>query len=117
MKLKKFNEELEWSSTSTENDESSEKLEELKGIVKKFNKEKDLEKKYKLTRELLNFSQENNNIKGVDDEKLWNTIGIYYEHIGSFATAIIHTNEIDDGIEMVDMGYLFDNIGFEPFQG
>jgi hypothetical protein len=92
--------------------------EELNSLLKDFNLEKDLESKWKKAGVVRTFLKNNDGIEGVNDEFLWEVFDTYCEHLGSFATAMVYTgNDINDGIEMVDNGYLFDIDGFNPFEG
>jgi len=112
MKIKKFNE-----SNEILDLEGSDLL--LKKLIKKFNDEKNLEKKFETAKEIVKYlgDMESGMIDGVDDEFVWQTFSTYVEHLGNFATAVVYTEEINDGIEMVDSGYLFDVDGFTPFEG
>jgi len=92
--------------------------EELNLLLKDFNLEKDLESKWKKAGVVRTFLKNNDGIEGVNDKFLWEVFDTYCEHLGSFATAMVYTgNDINDGIEMVDNGYLFDIDGFNPFEG
>jgi hypothetical protein len=92
--------------------------EELNSLLKDFNLEKDLESKWKKAGVVRTFLKNNDDIEGVNDKFLWEVFDTYCEHLGSFATAMVYTgNDINDGIEMVDNGYLFDIDGFNPFEG
>ena len=91
---------------------------ELNNLIISFNDEKNLELKLEKAQEIKSFLGSNDKIKGVDDEFLWEVFNTYIEHLGAFATAAVYYGKnINDGIEMVDQGYIFDNNGFEPFEG
>ena len=94
--------------------------ENLNSILRSFNKEQNLENKLQLAKQVRRLLQDNKEISGVDRDFLYDVFDDFISHLGSFSTAHVYfgnDEDINDGIEMRDDGYLFDNEGFYPIYG